>query len=575
MIRIPVMALLTLLAVPFRILVTFWGAMVRRKNTVVVWELGGGRKAIEPKVFDRMLQTLAHLAEDQRISGLRIELRPLALGLAQVYRLREAINDVRLSGKRVEVHVDGLTDKSLLLASVATRISMCPASEVFLSGVASPVRFYGDALARVGISVDFESAGAYKSFGEVYTRGLPTVANREAMDHILGDLQNQWVAAVASARSIDVERVELALQQAPIPADKAAEIGLIDAVAYSDQDWDEWEQFLGKEPIEASFGGYGRLIRFRNRLPAVRRKKQRIAVVHLEGPVVERRSQMMRGGRMIASDDVVPVLDSLAENKAIKGVVLAVNSPGGSALASDLIARSVEALRDKKPVVAVFGNVAASGGYYISALAHEIWTHPATVTGSIGVVGGKVVLGDALAKLGIQTTWMGPAPDPGMMTAEAKFTEGQRIRFRASLKRVYDRFLAIVAKGRELEIEGVEAVAQGRVWTGIQAVENGLADRIGTLKQATARVAEIAGVKKERYRALPIRFEPPKFGALSQAVGARTELTFNVMDALLPEDSLTLQVVYSSPAEPLALMPGALDLDVLSAWCGGSPYASR
>jgi len=312
-------------------------------------------------------------------------------------------------------------------------------------------------------------------------------------------------------------------------------------------------------------------MRIRSRLPALRRKKQRIAVVHLEGPVVERRSQMMRGGRMIASDDVVPVLENMAENKAVKGVVLAVNSPGGSALASDLIARSVQGLVDKKPVVAVFGNVAASGGYYISALANEIWTHPATITGSIGVVGGKVVLGDALSRFGIQTTWMGPAPDPGLMTAEAKFTDGQRLRFRASLKRVYDRFIGIVSKGRNLEPDAVESVAQGRVWTGVQAVQNGLADRIGTLDDAVSRVAEMVGISHGRYKTVPIRFEPPKFGAISQAVAGQTHVGLDAVDALLREESLLVQSVYFAPVEPLALMPSSLDLDVSSAWTGGSP----
>ena len=571
MIRIPVMAVLTILALPFRILVTLWAAMVRRQHTVVVWELGGGRKAIEPKAFERMLQTLSYLAKDRRVGGLRIEIRPLALGLSQVYLLRDAIGRVRDSGKRVEFHMDGMSDKALLLSSRANRISMCPASEVFLTGVSTPVRFYGDALSRWGISVDFESAGAYKSFGEVYTRGLPTVANREAMDHVLGGLQDQWLEAVADGRGIPREQLEDMLAMSPISADQAKELGLIDAVAYSDQDWDEWEEVLGKEPMESSFKGYGRLMRFRDKLPALRRKKQRIAVVHLEGPVVERRSQMVRGGRMIASDDVVPVLDALAETKAVKGVVLAVNSPGGSALASDLIARSVEGLVDKKPVVAVFGNVAASGGYYISALAHEIWTHPATVTGSIGVVGGKVVLGDALARLGVQTTWMGPAPDPGLMTAEARFTDGQRIRFRASLKRVYSRFLSIVAKGRSLELDAVEAVAQGRVWTGVQAVDNGLADRTGTVEDATARTAELAGIASDRYRAVPIRFDPPKFGAISEAMSGQVTMALSATDALLREESLLVQTLYSAPVEPLALMPSALDLDVLAGWDGRSP----
>jgi len=564
-IRILVLAVLTLFTLPVRILVTLWSWLSRRGRVVVVWELTAGRKPMEPVAFAQAIGALKALGADKKIGGLRIELRGLLLGLSQIYLLRDAITGVVAAGKRVEVHLDGMTDRELLLSSAATRISLSPASEVFLMGVATPMKFYGDALERLGVVVDFESAGAYKSFGEVYTRPMPTPANREAMDHLLGDLQDRWLRTVAAGRDLSVDALQALFLESPVSADGALAAGLIDAVTYSDEDWDGWEQHLGGEARSLSLKSYGRLRRIESRLPSIRRRRAGIAVVHLDGPVVERRAQMARGGRMIASDDVVPVLDSLAGNDAIKGVVLAVNSPGGSALASDLIARSVGSLAREKPVVAAMGNVAASGGYYIAARAHEIWAHPATITGSIGVVGGKVVLGGALSRLGVQTTWMGPAPDPGMMTPESPFHDDQRRRFRESLKRVYARFIAVVAEGRGLTEAEVEPVAQGRVWTGKQAVSNGLVDVLGTTEGAVSKVAELAEIKAGRSRSVHIRFNPPKFGAVSQMVGGQASA---LLSHALGAEGLLVTSLYSSPGEPMALVP--LELDAPS-WAGWLP----
>ena len=269
---------------------------------------------------------------------------------------------------------------------------------------------------------------------------------------------------------------------------------------------------------------------------------------------------------------MVPVLDELAEQDQFDAVVISVNSPGGSALASDLIARSVAALAARKPVVAVMGNVAASGGYYISAKAHEIFAHPATITGSIGVVGGKVVLGRALARLGVHTTWMGPAPDPGMMTPEAPFHDDQRRRFRLSLKRVYDRFIQVVATGRGVEPEDIEPVAQGRVWTGSQAVDNGLVDTLGVISDAVQRAAELAEISSGRVKPVPFRFEPPKFAMFSQMVGARGVSLADVAGLAVGGDAVLLQALHASPSMPLAIVPVVADQGAWAAWSGeGSP----
>jgi protease-4 len=544
----------------------------RRGRSVVVWSLGGERKPMDPPTFDRIIQGLEDIAADPKISGLRIELRALVLGWTQLYRLRDKIAEVGEAGKRVEVHMNSAGDRELLLATAAHRISMSPASELYLVGVAAPARFFGAALERLGVVVDLESAGAYKSFGESYTRTQPTVANREAMEHLLSDLHDRFCLALAENRGIQRLDVDAALASSPLSASDGVERRLIDAVAYDDQDWEGWTEHLGGEARQVDFGSYTRLRRIQRRIPTLRSKAKLVAVVYLEGPVVEQAAQLARSRRVIASNDVVPVLDTLADQDQFHAVVISVNSPGGSALASDLIARSVAALAARKPVVAVMGNVAASGGYYIAAKAHEIFAHPATITGSIGVVGGKVVLGRALAQLGVHTTWMGPAPDPGMMTSEAPFHDDQRRRFRLSLKRVYDRFIQVVASGRGVEPEDIEPLAQGRVWTGAQAVDNGLVDTLGLVSDGVQRAAELAEIESGRVKPVPFRFEPPKFAMFSQLTGTQGFSLADAVASALGGDAVLLSALHASPSTPLAIVPVVADQGAWAAWSdGGSP----
>jgi len=567
-IRIPILAVLTLLALPVRILVTLLLRVKRRPRTVLVLSLSAGRKGVEPVAYERMLAGLRDAAADRRLAGLRVQIQGLPFGWSQLYEMHDAIAAVRDSGTFVECHLDSVTDRELLLAGACNRISVSPAGEVYLQGVASAARFFGSAFARHDVVVDFESAGAYKSFGEAYTRSAPTPQNREAMDFLLNDLHNRFCQTIARDREQTVEAVEAAMALSPLSANQAAERGLIDAVAYPDEDRALWEQRLGGEPREADLMAYARLHRIARRLPSLRSKPAVIAVVHLDGPVVERRAQMPRKRRVIASDEVVDTINDLAEHDAVQGVVLAVNSPGGSALASDLIARSVRELDARKPVVAVMGNVAASGGYYISAVAREIVAHPATITGSIGVVGGKVVLGKALARIGIHTTWMGPAPDPGLLSPEAPFSPDQRIRFRASLKRVYRRFIDVVATGRGLDAGAVEAVAQGRVWTGTQALDGGLVDHLGSLELGIERAAALAEVGNRRVKTVPVRFNPPAFAMLGQMMGAQSESIDARIASMAGTDGLVVHSMAVDAGKPLMMLPTVLDQGAWMGWMG-------
>jgi protease-4 len=222
----------------------------------------------------------------------------------------------------------------------------------------------------------------------------------------------------------------------------------------------------------------------------------RIVVVHLEGPVVD--GPGAPGATAIADVPTRKLLDGLARDDAVAGVVLAVQSPGGSAQASELIWRAIRRLGEQKPVVAALGKVAASGGYYIAVAAREILAHPATLTGSIGVVAAKVVVGGALGKLGATSEAVLGAPQADFFSGESPFSDEQRRRFRVVLAETYARFVGRVAEGRGRTPEDTEPLAQGRVWLGTRAVASGLADGFGDVDAAVRRVAELAAVQRPR-----------------------------------------------------------------------------
>jgi protease-4 len=260
----------------------------------------------------------------------------------------------------------------------------------------------------------------------------------------------------------------------------------------------------------------------------------------------------------IAADRVVPVLESLAEDDGCKAVVLAVTSPGGSALASDLIARAIRKLMEKRPVVAWFGDVSASGGYYISAPATEIVANPGSITGSIGVVGGKIVIGDAIARAGIHHETIAAGPDTTMMGPWDGFTEDQRERFRASLIRVYERFIQVVSAGRKIPERSVLDVAEGRVWTGQQALERGLVDHLGGLDLALERARKLAGMQLPQ-RVDHIRFMPSRLRALSSLRRDTLAGPASVLERLWKTSTAVLfSAVWHHPMEPLMVLPWEL-----------------
>lgn len=532
------------------------------KRAVVEIEIGGGRP-------DDLSQRLAReaavrrLARDGRVRAVRLVVRSAPMSWASVQALREALGEVHAAGKPVIAVMDTATDRGMCLVGGADAVWMPPSGEVMLCGIAAQVPFYGPALKRLGVKMSIESAGVFKSLGEPYTRGFPSTANREAMGALLNDLHEQLVHRIAEDRDLELDVVREAQRTGPHSAEQALALGLIDRIGYADEVAEALKDAIGGEPRVRSLERYARWSRVVDSLARMGRRRPRVAVVHLQGAVVQSRGAMARGKPLIAAEEVVPVLDELIENRAVAAVVLVVDSPGGSALASDLIARSVVRLNDKKPVVVHMDGVAASGGYFIAAPAREIIAQPGTITGSIGVVGGKVVLGPGLAKWGVHVEQIGPGQDASMNGTWSDFDDDQRQRYRSSLSRVYERFLAVVAEGRSITRDQAHAVAQGRVWTGVQAKERGLVDHVGGLQFAVRRVMALAELDEGPVRKLHIKFAASRWGALSMFLGGvNTRSTPDALDLALsaigPAGWLPRQV-RQAPGEPLAVAPAVLD----------------
>ncbi len=492
---------------------------------------------------------LRAIADSPEVRALHVQIDHLAEGWASLATAREALIAVRKAGKFVSFELEHCGNAELYLASAGDRAWLRPMVQVHLLGVGAVLRFAGDALARFGLRFDMEAAGAYKSFGETFTRSYASPENREAMTEIVANLQEELEQSIATGRRVTREVVRDAVRAAPLDPEEAQRIGLVDGALYADAVRSELDSLFGEGYARVAFGRWHRVFRMRVRLERWIEGRRRVVVFHLDGPVVD--GDGAPGSQVIAARPVVKALEAAAEDDSLAAAVLAIRSPGGSATASDVIWRAVDRLSRRKPVIAVFGDVAASGGYYIAAPAAEILVAPNTLTGSIGVVGGKLVVGDAFARLGVHSEMILGAPGASFLSAETPFSPEQRARFRAGLERLYRGFVERVAAGRKRPYDAVEPLARGRVWTGRKAVEVGLADRLGGLDEGIARAALLAGVAAPSV--VDIRLGQPTRRWVQFARAFVIERVPEL--ALLPRLSVASRMLGQSRGAPLLLWP--------------------
>lgn len=553
--------LLVILAwVPLQI-VRLFRQLQLRGGALVRLDLSPAQMPSSSAARARQIETLERIGADPDVSGVFVHISATPPGWAELQELRDVLRRVREAGKLVVVYMEQATNAELYLASVADRIWMPPVGDLFLTGLGGRLSFFGGILKKLNIHVQLEAAGDYKSFGEPYTRGYASPANREQMTVLYDDLLKQLVQGIARGRDLTEEEVSGMLDRTPMGAEAAKDLKLIDDLAYIDQVEEHLKSMLSVETLRVvSMRAYTRLARAERWLANLGRKESVIAVLHLEGPIFMGGDGIQ--GRRINARQVLPVLRQLSDDENVKAVVLRIDSGGGSALASDLIARAVQKLSDEKPVVAVYGNVVASGGYYLSVVAREIIARPGTITGSIGVVGGKIVVGEALARQGLTGDHVEVGPDVGIFGPFRSFTPDQRRRFQDYLKRTYDLFLQIVANGRHSSVEAVEPHAGGRVWTGRQARERDLIDHFGGLRTGLSRARLLADLRPGEGWVAHLDFTPTRLqtiNSLANNVRAQRADPLALALALGGPRAELLRLLQEQPGQALALCPWVLD----------------
>jgi protease-4 len=450
-------------------------------------------------------------AEDPRIAGLiaRVELPASAPGAVQ--ELREAIaafSAVKPSLAWAETYPGTM---SYYLASAFGEVWMQPSGSLGLIGFASNAMFLRDALAKAGIEAQFVARGEYKSAANLFTEDGFTDAHREAVTRMLESLQGQVWQAVAKSRNIDSAALDEMADRAPLLRDDAVASGLIDRIGFRDEAYARIAELVGVEDVSDEETpprmNLARYASARARLtPAVpsvpgRRSKPTIAVVTMEGTIVNGRGgpQMLPlGPSSVGGDTIASALREVAADDSVSAIVLRVDSPGGSVTASETIWREVVRARERgKPVVASMGAIAASGGYYVSMSADAIVANAATITGSIGVITGKLVIRDLKDRLGVGSETVRTNANADAWSIDAPFTPEQRAHREAEADLFYNDFVQRVAEGRNMSTEDVDVVARGRVWTGADALERGLVDELGGLRTAVRRAKVLAGMDED------------------------------------------------------------------------------
>ncbi len=542
-------------------------------SATLVLRPGGDLPEVEPddvvgQVFGRDVNTVRGFVEalhkasrDSRVRG--VLLRPSTLESpywGKVQEMRDAITAFRKSGKKVTAFLEYGGDREYYLASAADRVFLMPTSSLDLTGVASYEMFLRGTFDKIGAYPDFVHIGDYKTAPNQYTQKGFTPAHREMAQSLNRDMYEQLVAGVAEGRKKSEDEVRMLFDQGPFVAAKALAAGLVDELAYEDELDDRVPELGGGSDRRIEGGDYQRIS-----LESVGvRPRSRIAVLYIVGTIASGKGGFDPvNGSIAGSDSIVEQIRKIRDDSSIKAIVLRIDSPGGSSVASDVIWRELTITREDnpgRPIVTSMSDLAASGGYYIAVPADAIVAQPGTLTGSIGIFGGKIVIGGTLGKAGIVTETVTSGANADMYSPFTPFTAPQRAKVEEFMQDFYKGFIGKVAESRKTTPEAIHAVAQGRVWTGRQALQHGLVDALGGLDAAVDLAKERAKIPAGEDVQLVVYPERRSFfDALTEQFGGTGSA--GLWSMLAGTSERRAVAALSAPTrlfrrgEPLALMP--------------------
>jgi protease-4 len=520
------------------------------------WELRA-QKAIS---LHDVRELVDYVIGDPRVRGIVITIKSFAAGMATAASLRAILARARAAGKEVVVHLPmGGGTKEVLVATGGSKVFLGPAAQLAALGFATRTRYLKSALDKAGIVPEVYACGEYKSAGESLVRDSMSDAQREQLGKLLDCFDGALLDAIASGRGVSRERARAIVDGGPYFGEAAIEVGLADAVAYEDEIPALLGLPRGGKPGPITEGLVeGHVYLALKKRPLLRRLTRApiVAVIPVHGAIAHASSQFGN----FATDDKLARMVRLARlDRRVKGVILHVDSPGGSALASDRMHHEIVQLAREKPVVCCMANVAASGGYYVAAPAHKIVCEAVTITGSIGVVGTRLTMEPLMAKLGITTETVQRGARAGLLSPSAPLSEDERAALMRELEATYKTFVRVVAQGRKMKVDEVEPLARGRVYTGEDAKAAGLVDVLGgfdvALRELRAMLpaelrdqAEPHVVRSPR-RALPL-MEPPVEGEAGRRAASA------ILAALLPMPERVVVELAANGDRVLALWMG-------------------
>ncbi len=434
-----------------------------------------------------LLRHLWALAKDPMCTAVVLEVRARpAASLARAEELRDAIGYLQQNGKPVLCHMEDAGGSALFVCSAATKSLINPAGGIRFAGLSSTYLYFKGLLDKLGIKAEFIRIGKHKSAPERFTRTGPTETAKRNSIELLYQFERGLVDGIAEGRGLDPAQVRKGINGGPYVASEAIAVDFVNGAAFDDQ--------LGKE-LDEVMGGSTAIVDspFAKQQPETFGVGRSLAVVYVDGDMVDGRSKTIPilGIKLAGSYTLADTLEQLRFSPTVGAVVLRIETPGGSAMAADVVWRQVELLAKVKPVIVSMGSVAASGGYYIAAPATEIYANPLTITGSIGIFYGKADIQGLMNKIGVDVTVYKTGPRADAESMFRPYTDDERRVLSEKVRQFYDVFIGRVAEGRDLSVADVDKVGQGRVWTGLQASQNGLVDHLGGLRQAMDKARKL------------------------------------------------------------------------------------
>ncbi len=443
-----------------------------------------------PTVLHDYVNALDSARSDSRITGLVVRIGPLSGGWAKIEELRQHLLEFRTSGKPNVCYLgyDGVGNPEYYLASACSQVWLVPTNPLSITGMMAQALFLRGTLDKLKVVPEVYHIAEFKTAYNTYTEKKFTPAHREEVEGVLNGVFNQYLTDTAEARGIDRSKFQSLVASGPFSGSEAVRDGLVDRLAYWDQVQGYFRERGGWNPVSLSdYENY-------ERVPG-RSGGPRIAVVYATGEIASGDSGTSpTSGTVMGGDTIAAALRSARKDDGVRAIVLRVDSGGGSVVASEVIRREVELAETRKPVVVSMADLAASGGYWISAPAAKIVAEPDTETGSIGVLAGKMNLAGLYSLLGLSTDSVATSDNATLFSDQQNFTPAQAAYIQKSLQETYQTFTQTVAADRHMSVEAIDQIAKGRVWTGTQAKQLGLVDYLGGLDRAIAVAKQLANI---------------------------------------------------------------------------------